>query len=131
MNSIRNLSFAIAALALAAIAAVAAYWWDRQRPVDSSTQDAFEAEVLADSLDLQKQLTLDIDGRQLTEEKARADSEDGLRLMGLCNAWVEFNDNHPGDSSLENRQRACDNYRRFLKTGELPAAMAEPEASAN
>lgn len=132
MTSTLNRSLlAVAGLALVAVAATAAYWLDRQQPVDAITQEAFDADVMADTLDLQQQLTLDIDSRQLADEKARADSEDGLKLLGLCNAWIEFNENHPGEESLENRERACGNYRRFLESGELPASVPEPEQASN
>ena len=106
------------------VAATAFYFIDRQRPVDDEAQRAFDENMLATTLDLQDQLTGAIDEGQLAEEKARAESELGLKLFGLCNAWVEFNENHPSESSLENRERACGEYRRYLKTGAIPESAA-------
>ena len=102
--------------------AAAAAWYliDRQRPVDDESQQALDQQMLSATIDLQEQLTGDIDERQLVEEIQRADSEVGLKLLGLCNAWIEFHENHPDDTTLENRERACGDYRRYIASGELP-----------
>ncbi len=118
--------FVSAGLALALILAVAVYYIDRQSPVDAQTQEAFEQNALEATLNLQEQLTLDIDSSQLAEERARAESEEGLKFFGLCNAWIEFHQNHPDESSLANRERACGDYRTFLETGEAPQPTADP-----
>ncbi len=107
-------------LVLVLVAATVWYFIDRQRPVDAESQQAFDDDMLSATIDLQEQLTGDIDERQLVEEQARADSDLGLQLLGVCNAWVEFHENHPSESTLENRERACGEYRHFLKTGQLP-----------
>lgn len=110
-------------LALAVIAAaVGAAWYvvDRRQPVDEEALDELETALLANSLDLQDQLTGDIDARQLADEKARAESDEGIKLAALCNAWIEFDSNHPDESTRANLERACDDYRRFIETGELP-----------
>jgi hypothetical protein len=106
----------------AALAAAGFGWYlvDRQRPVDAATRDELASSLLSTSLELQEQLTVDIDRRQLAEETLRAESEDGLRLYALCDAWIEFDNNHPDESTRENRDRACGDYRRYIETGELP-----------
>ncbi len=114
-------------LVLVLVAATALYFIDRQRPVDEESQREFDENMLATTLDLQDQLTGVIDEGQLAEEKARAESELGLKLFGFCNAWAEFSENHPSESNLENRERACSEYRRYLKTGEIPESDASGE----
>ena len=118
-------SFLVALGLFFVIVAGAAWMIDRQRPIDEATLGELESDMLATSLDLQDQLTVDIDTRQLAEERARADSDEGIRLAGLCNAWIEFDANHPGDETKANRDRACTDYRRFVETGELPEPIAD------
>jgi hypothetical protein len=43
-----------------------------------------------------------------------------LRLAALCNAWIDFDTDHPTDTSRANRDRSCSDYRRFVETGVLP-----------
>ncbi len=105
---------------LLAAAAGVWQWVDSQRPVDAASQSAFDQQMLLTTEQLQEQLTNDIDGRQLALEKERAESETGLGLYGLCTTWAEFYTNHPSESSLANRDRACSEYRRYVNTGELP-----------
>lgn len=105
---------------LAAIAGGAWYVIDRQAPVDDKALEELESTMLTTSLDLQDQLTADIDTRQLAEEKARAESDEGLRLAGLCTVWIDFDTDHPSESTRANRDRACGDYRRFVETGVLP-----------
>ena len=104
------------------VAGGAWYLYDRGQPVDAATLGELESEMLATSLDLQNQLTSDIDTRQLAEEKARAESAEGMRLAGLCNVWIDFDTDHPSETTRANRDRACGDYRRFVETGELPEA---------
>ena len=107
---------------LAALVGGTWYVIDRRQPVDEQALDELESAMLSTSLDLQDQLTTDIDMRQLAEEKARAESEAGLRLSGLCTAWIDFDRDHHSETTRANRDRACDEYRRFVETGELPEA---------
>lgn len=104
----------------AATAGVAWYLLDRQSPVDDDALEELESAMLSTSLDLQDKLTADIDTTQLAEEKARAESDEGLRLAGLCNAWIDFDTNHPSETTRANRDRACRGYRHFVETGVLP-----------
>ena len=115
----RTVPLTLAAAALTA-AALGWYLYDRQRPVDAAAREELESSLLSTSLELQQQLTGDIDARQLAEETARAESDEGLRLYALCDAWIEFDTNHPDESTRENRDRACGDYRRYIETGELP-----------
>jgi hypothetical protein len=112
-------------LAIVAIAA-GAYLLDRQRPVDEAAILELETTMQSTALELQERLDADINARQLAEEKSRSETEDGLKLAGLCNAWIEFDANHPSESTAVNRDRACGNYRRYITTGELPELEAEP-----
>ncbi len=98
------------------------YMVDRRQPVDAEALGELESDMLATTLDLQEQLTSDIDTRQLAEEKARAESDEGMRLSGLCTVWIDFDTDHPSDTTRANRDRACGDYRRFVETGELPDA---------
>jgi hypothetical protein len=114
----------IALLTIVAVVLTAAgfawYLVDRHRPVDAAARDELASSLLSTSLELQEQLTADIDARQLAEETLRAESEEGIRLYALCDAWIEFDNNHPDESTRENRDRACGDYRHYIETGELP-----------
>ena len=124
MNPDSSRPYLIAAciVAIAAIAAVGWYVIDRQRPVSEEALEQLEATMLSTTLELKERLETDIDTRQLAEEKARAESDTGVKLAGLCNAWIEFDSNHPSDSTRANRDRACGEYKRYITTGELPAS---------
>ena len=110
-----------------AIAMASAAWYlvDLRRPVDATALGKLESAMNSTSLDLQQQLTTDIDARQLAMEKARSESPEGVQLAGLCNAWIDFDMNHPSDSTRMNRDRVCGEFRRFIETGELPTDPAE------
>ena len=94
--------------------------YDRQAPVDAAALEELNRSLAATSVDITERLTTDIDARQLAEQKQRAESETGVGLYNLCTTWAEFHSNHPGDGTLENRDRACGEYRRYVNTGELP-----------
>jgi len=110
---------------LVAAAAGLWHWVDSRRPVDAASQSELDQQMLLATERLQEQLTTDIDERQLALEKERAESETGLGLYGLCTTWAEFYTNHPSESSLANRDRACSEYRRYVNTGELPESDAD------
>ena len=112
-------------LVLLAIA-VATYFIDRQRPVGDDALDELNSTMRSTALELQERLSADIDALQLADEKARTQTEVGMKLASLCNAWIEFDTNHPSESTRANRDRACSNYRHYITTGELPESEAEP-----
>ena len=116
----RKLVLTVAGAALILAGGFGYWWYDRQTPVDAEALDDLNRSLAATSLDITERLTTDIDARQLAEQKERAESETGVGLYTLCTAWAEFHSNHPGDDTLENRDRACDDYRRYVDTGELP-----------
>lgn len=119
MTAARNLSLT-AAVALS-LAGGFAYWrYERQTPVDAAALENLDRSLAATSLEITGRLTADIDGRQPTAQKERAESETGVGLYRLCLTWAEFHGNHPGDDTLDNRDRACEDYRRYIDTGELP-----------
>lgn len=89
--------------------------------------DAEEAETaaLAEQNALNTQLMQEQLGEQLTStlldaQQERIDSPTGQALMRQCLEWTEFNDNHPSDSSLANREQACNAYNNYVKTGVAP-----------
>ena len=118
-SSVKSVHIVLLGL-LAATAGGTWYVIDRQSPVDAAALDDLESTMLTTSLDLQDKLTADIDSTQLAEEKARAESDEGLRLAALCNAWIDFDTDHPTDTSRANRDRSCSDYRRFVESGVLP-----------
>ncbi len=122
MSTVATSKIAIAAAVAALLLAVgfALWWYDRQAPVDAEAMEDLNRSLAATSMDLTERLATDIDARQLAAEKERAESETGVGLYNLCTTWAEFHSNHPGEGTLENRDRACGDYRRYVTTGELP-----------
>ena len=125
-SAARNIAFAAVAAALLLAGGFAWWWHDRRAPVDAEALDDLSRSLAATNLDITEQLTSDIDARQLAEEKERAESETGVGLYNLCTTWAEFHSNHPSDDTLENRDRACGDYRRYVSTGELPPDLLAP-----
>lgn len=121
MAAARDISLTAATVTLL-LAGGFAYWqYQRQTPVDATALEHLDHSLTATSLDITGRLTADIDARQLTAQKERAESETGVGLYRLCLTWAEFHSDHPSDDTLSNRDRACNDYRRYIDTGELPS----------
>ncbi|MEO1247399.1 MAG: hypothetical protein AAFX56_17060 [Pseudomonadota bacterium] len=123
----RNPWIMLTSIAVAVLTIVFAWYLAEQhKPVDPASQAALDEQMLLATETLQDQLTADIDERQLTLERERAESETGLGLYGLCATWVEFHANHPSESSRANRDRACGEYRQFVASGDIPDREDDP-----
>lgn len=90
------------------------------RPADDA-----EAEALAEQAELNVQILQEQISEQLTngpasEEQERLDSPIGQALIQQCLQWSELHENHPGESTLQNRDNACDEYRDYIATGKVP-----------
>ncbi len=105
---------------IAAGSAYAIYVTGQRAPVDDTELAELENELEGTAFTLQEQLTADIGKRQLRLEEERSESKLGKELLGLCNAWIEFDANHPSAETAQNRDKTCGEYRHFIRTGELP-----------
>ena len=90
------------------------------RPADDA-----EAEALAEQSELNVQLLQDQIAEQLESgpismEQERLDSPIGQALMRQCLEWTEFHENHPSDSTLENRDASCAEFNEYIATGNAP-----------
>ena len=90
------------------------------RPADDA-----EAEALAEQSELNAQLLRDqisekLENGPISEEQERLDSPIGRALMRQCLEWTEFHENHPSDSTLENRDASCAEYDEYIATGTAP-----------
>ena len=121
MAAARNISLTAATVTLLLAGGFAHWRYERQTPVDATALENLDHSLTATSLDITGRLTTDIDARQLTAQKERAESETGVGLYRLCLTWAEFHSDHPSDDTLSNRDRACNDYRRYIDTGELPS----------
>ena len=121
MAAARNISLTAATVTLLLAGGFAHWRYERQTPVDATALENLNHSLTATSLDITGRLTADIDARQLTAQKERAESETGVGLYRLCLTWAEFHSDHPSDDTLSNRDRACNDYRRYIDTGELPS----------
>ena len=54
-----------------------------------------------------------------TTEIDRMNSEQGHDLLRRCDEFTEFHENHPGDYASEQRNKACEHYETFVKTGRV------------
>jgi hypothetical protein len=95
--------------------------------LDWINRPANEAETaaLAEQAELNTQLLQDQISEQLTsgpisEEQERLDSPIGQALMQQCLEWTDFHENHPSDSTLENREASCGEFNEYIATGAVP-----------
>lgn len=111
--------YGLVLLVLAYFAVSALLSWMNQ-PADDA-----EVEALAEQSELNAQLLRDQISEQLesgpiNEEQERLDSPIGQALMRQCLEWTEFHENHPSDSTLENRDASCAEYDDYIATGNTP-----------
>ncbi len=97
-----------------------------QIPFSNQAVDEAEAAAMAEQVELnaqflQEQLSDRLTGQVKSDEQARLDTPLGQALFRQCLEWTEFHENHPSDTTLENRDRACNEFRHYVRTG------AEPE----
>lgn len=84
-----------------------------------------EVEALAEQAELNVQILQEQISEQLSngptgEQQERLDSPIGQALIRQCLQWTELHENHPAASTLQNRNNACDEYRNYIATGQLP-----------
>ncbi len=94
-------------------------------PYSNQPADEEEAAAMAEQIDLNAQLLQEQLADRLTEqansnEQGRLDTPIGQALFRQCLEWTEFHENHPSDSTLENRDSACDEFRHYVETGIAP-----------
>ncbi len=120
---------AIAAV-LASIVLVVVLEWRGQQPVTIEETEDVVSQGDLNMQAMQETLTDQINSLPPSEAQVRMESETGLGLSRRCIQWTELADNHPTDENLENRDRACDEYRDYVETGTLPDEFANAEETA-
>ena len=94
--------------------------WRGAQPVDP--EQALELDQLNElNLEqMQQSLTDRVAGTMTNEQQDRMQSPLGLAMFRKCVEWTEFNENHPSDTSRENEQQACAEFRRYVESGDVP-----------
>ncbi len=110
---------AVALLVAFSIGFLIMLWRDAQ-PVDAD--QALELDQLNESnvKQMQEGLSDRVAGTMTSEQQERMQSPLGLAMFRKCVEWSEFNENHPSDTSRDNEQRACTEFRRFVESGTVP-----------
>jgi hypothetical protein len=90
------------------------------QPVDEAeaTEMAVQAEINARLM--QEKISDQLLDQPVNEEHARLDSPMGQALFRQCLEWSEFHENHPSEATLENREKACNEYRDYISMGAKP-----------
>lgn len=119
----RHRKFVISAAILALLGGSA--WlliseWQRRAPVDAVEAEAMALQSSLNTEVMQRTLNEQLVGSTDDERQQRMSSELGLALFRRCVEWTELNDNHPDINSSDNVQRACDEYRHYVETGQIP-----------
>ncbi len=94
-------------------------------PFSNQPADEEEAAAMAEQIELNAQLLQEQLADRLTEqansnEQGRLDTPIGQALFRQCLEWTEFYENHPSDSTLENRDSACNEFHYYVETGIAP-----------
>lgn len=94
--------------------------WRGSQPVDA--EQALELDRLNESnlMEMQEGLADRVAGTMTSEQQERMQSPLGLAMFRKCVEWTEFNENHPSDTSRDNEQQACAEFRRFVESGAMP-----------
>lgn len=94
--------------------------WRGGQPVDA--EQALELDRLNESnlMEIQEGLADRVADTMTSEQQDRMQSPLGLALFRKCVEWTDFNENHPSDTSRENEQKACVDFRRFVESGAMP-----------
>lgn len=114
-------------LALLLIVGMTLTWLSMRGGLPFSNELADDAEIaeLAEqgaqlSLQLQDQLTEQLENTPAHENQKRLDSPMGQALLRQCLEWTEFYDNHSGADALQNREEACSAYADYVAEGKKP-----------
>ena len=106
-------------LVLGYLAAAGLLGW-LNRPADEAEAAALAEQSELNSQILQDQISEQLSSGPISEEQERLDSPIGQALMRQCLEWTEFHENHPSDSTLENRDMSCGEYNEYIATGKVP-----------
>ena len=90
------------------------------RPADDAEAAALAEQSELNAQILQDQLSDQITNGPISVEQERLDSPIGQALMRQCLEWTEFHENHPSESTSENRQKSCGEYNEYIATGTVP-----------
>ena len=106
-------------LVLGYLAATGLLGW-LNRPADEAEAAALAEQSELNSQILQDQISEQLSSGPISAEQERLDSPIGQALMRQCLEWTEFHENHPSDSTLENRDMSCGEYNEYIATGKVP-----------
>lgn len=94
--------------------------WRSSQPVDADQALELDQQNDINVLEMQESLTERVADAMTNEQQERMQSPLGLAMFRKCVEWTEFNDNHPSETSRVNEQQACEEFRQFVKSGEVP-----------
>ena len=104
-----------------ALLAVIGRYFSLSQPADDAENAAMAEQAESNTQRMQEQLAERLVGQPINAEQGRLDSPMGQALFRQCLEWTEFHENHPGETTLQNRDNTCNRYRSYIATG------AEPE----
>ena len=111
--------YGLVLLVLAYFAVSALLSWMNQ-PADDAEVEALAEQSQLNAQLLRDQISEQLESGPISEEQERLDSPIGQALMRQCLEWTEFHENHPSDSTLENRDASCAEYDDYIATGNTP-----------
>lgn len=90
------------------------------RTVDPEAANSMATQSQQITQQMQATLEAQIAGQAMSDEQLRLDSPTGQALSRQCVEWTDFYDNHPQTDARENRDKACQELRDYVETGQLP-----------
>lgn len=115
---------------IAAIVLVVILEWRGEQPVTQQETEEVVSQGDLNMQNMQETLADQINSLPRSEAQERMESDTGLALSRLCLQWTELQENHPSDENLENRERACGEFRDFVDNGTLPRERSSGEVPA-
>ncbi len=107
-------------LLVVAFFAVSALLSWMNRPAHDAEVEALDEQSELNAQLLRDQISEQLENGPISEEQERLDTPIGQALMRQCLEWTEFHENHPSDSTLENRDASCAEYDDYIATGNTP-----------
>ncbi|HNP35002.1 MAG TPA: hypothetical protein PKK10_04035 [Woeseiaceae bacterium] len=105
---------------LLALGGYALISWRAEQAVTADELSALERQGDLNTQQMQQRLTDTLAGKVGSEAQERLDSPLGQALFRKCVEWTDFHDNHPNELSLEHRNAACSEFRRYVDEGTRP-----------
>lgn len=94
-------------------------WLDRA-PAGEDAQRRMSEQSERNAAAMQEALAEQLSGRQNDAKRQRMDAPLGQALFRRCADWSALYDRQPDASTLDGREAACAEYRRYVLDGTVP-----------